>query len=74
MDNQDEPLYAGNSLTVLIRDDAPMIHCGDSPSYRTVQVPLEQWQIDRLELKKTGSCGTTAIYEAVSRCIIETKG
>jgi hypothetical protein len=28
----------GAVLTVIIRDDSPMIHCGDSPSYRTVSI------------------------------------
>jgi hypothetical protein len=52
-----------NILTVIIRNDGPMIHCGDSPSYRSIKIALtaeqhEQFKhIDKLE--------------QISKCFIE---
>lgn len=52
-----------NILTVIIRNDAPMIYCGDSPSYRSIKIKLtaeqhEQFKhIDKLE--------------QISKCFIE---
>ena len=58
-------------MTVVIRDDSPMIHCGDSPSYRSVSVDLTEEQIRALLLRPTGNVSGTKIYEAVSRCFID---
>lgn len=49
-------------LTVTIRDDSPMIHCGDSPSYRSVQIELTPEQIAKIKLRQE---------EDFSRCWIE---
>jgi len=49
-------------LTVVIRDDSPMIFCGDSPSYRSVQIRLTNEQKSSLNLVE---------YESFSSCWIE---
>lgn len=52
----------GRVLTVVIRDDAPLRYCNDNPTYRSVQIPLADQQMQRLNLREN---------EAVSRCFIE---
>lgn len=60
-------------LTVIIRNDAPMIFCGDSPSYRSVEVDLTQEQLNQIKLKKVGvNCGSD-VYENYSKCFLEEK-
>jgi len=61
----------GNQVTVVIRDDGPMIHCGDSPSYRTVRISLTPDQVNALELRCTGTTGGNDHYEEISRMILE---
>lgn len=58
-------------LTVILRNDSPMIHCGDSPSYRSVQVDLTPDQCAAIAPRKTGSSGGTDEYEAISKVFIE---
>lgn len=58
-------------LTVVIRNDAPMVHCGDSPSYRTVRVILTEQQRAAIKLEWVGSQGGNDFYEEVSKAIIE---
>jgi len=61
----------GTKLTVVLRNDAPLIHCGDSPSYRTVELTLTEEQERAIMLRKTGiDCGKTH-YEAISKLILE---
>ena len=61
-------------LTVIFRDDGPMIHCGDSPIYRSVQVELTPEQQERLKPRPSYMAGTTQYYEAISKCFIEPEG
>jgi hypothetical protein len=61
----------GNKATVLIRNDGPMIHCGDSPSYRTVQISLTPEQINLLELELVGTSNGHDYYEEISKIILE---
>jgi hypothetical protein len=63
--------YPSNKLTVVMRDDAPMIHCGDCPSYRSVQITLTDEQVKAIGLRPTNTVGTTQYYEQISRCFIE---
>lgn len=58
-------------LTVLLRDDSPMIYCGDSPSYRRVTVALTQEQRVELALRQTHTDSGKAFYEDVSRLLLE---
>lgn len=66
------PIFPRNLLTVIIRNDGPMIHCGDSPSYRSVQIELTDEQVRKLELRCTGSTAGSPEYEEISKCFIET--
>ena len=54
-----------NILTVTIRNDSPMIHCGDSPTYRSVQIKLTGEQFAAIQLRHG--------EEEISRCFIETE-
>lgn len=65
------PIYPGNKLTVIIRNDAPMIHCGDSPSYRSVQIALTEEQMQKLRLNYAHSSGGNDFHEDISKCFIE---
>lgn len=50
-------------LTVIIRDDTPLIYCGDSPSYRTVSFSLTDEQVKMLELKNAEEQYSASILE-----------
>ncbi len=64
-------------LTVVIRDDTPLIYAGDRPSYRTVTIPLTEEQQELLCLYETHSSTdnkeNTRIpyYEEISLAILE---
>jgi hypothetical protein len=58
-------------LTVIFRDDSPMIFCNDSPSYRSVQIDLTEKQNEVLKPLQTGTNGLNKIYESISKCFIE---
>lgn len=64
----------GDTLTVVIRDDSPMIFCGDSPAYRSVQIRLTDEQRAAIRLAWRGSTGGTDIYEDISKVFIEPEG
>ena len=66
------PLFgSGMVLTVILRDDSPMIHCGDSPAYRSVRVDLTPEQVAAIAPRKTGSTGRQEEYESISKAFIE---
>ena len=50
-------------LTVIFRDAFPLIHFGDAPSYRSVQIELTTSQIEALVLRLE--------TEEISRCFLE---
>ncbi len=54
--------YPSNQLTVIIRDDGPLVHANDAPSYRSVRIELSDAQLAQL-----GMHG----MESISRCFIE---
>ena len=56
-------------LTVIIRDDNPLIHCGDVPTYRRVTFELTEEQKNKLALKHLGN--GTNYYEQISKCFLE---
>jgi hypothetical protein len=61
-------------LVVVIRNDAPMLICGDSPTYRHIVIPLTKEQDEALEMLKVGvNCGQD-IHEKISKCFIEEVG
>lgn len=50
-------------LTVIIRDDAPLIYANDTPSYRTAVLELSDEQSEKLKLRNK--------TEKISRTILE---
>ena len=58
-------------LTVIIRNDGPLIFCGDTPSYRSVQIRLTHEQIETLKLEKVGTNFGKDVYESYSKCFLE---
>ena len=58
-------------LTVILRNDSPMIHCGDSPSYRSVQIELTPEQCEMIKPRWTGSSSGADEYEGISKAFIE---
>lgn len=58
-------------LTIIIRDDGPMFHCGDSPKYRTVCFPLSAEQKKLITLSHTYSNEGKKYYEEISKVILE---
>ena len=60
-----------DTMTVIIRDDIPLVCCGDSPSYRSVRVKLTQEQREALMLHSNGVDRGVAVWEEISRVIIE---
>lgn len=58
-------------LTVIIRNDAPMLFCGDSPTYRSVQVELTQEQQEKIKLRVVGTQGNLDLLESISSCFLE---
>jgi hypothetical protein len=58
-------------ITVIFRDDSPVIHYGDSPSYRTQVINLTPEQRDLITPKCTGTSFGNNIFESISKCIIE---
>lgn len=71
MSDNNKVIYPSNQLTVIIRDDSPMMHCNDSPSYRSVSILLTDEQILKLGLKLTDTVSGTNHYESISKCFIE---
>ena len=57
-------------LTIAIRDDSPMLFCGDSPAYRLVNIDLTEEQTAKLVLRQTGNTGENAVREEISRCYL----
>lgn len=66
-----DPRSPGRKLTVIIRNDSPMIHCGDSPSYRTVVLELTDEQEQAIMLQHTGTSGRRVEHESISKLILE---
>ena len=60
-----------NILTVIIRDDSPIIHCGDSPAYRSIKIeltPEQQEQVNRMgELEYVSKCFVEISMEEPAR-------
>ena len=54
-------------LTVIIRDDSPLINCGDTPTYRSVTVELTLDQRDKIRVRSRSG----QPYEYISKCFLE---
>ena len=59
------------TLTVIIRDDTPLICAGASSRYRSVSIPLTEEQKGMLQMKHVCSSGGRDLYEEIDRCFIE---
>ena len=64
-------ILPGKILTVIIRDDGPFIHLGDTPTYRSVQIELTIEQRKSIALDLIGRSGDALQYESISKCFIE---
>lgn len=71
MRSDTDPKSPGTRLTVILRNDAPLIHCGDSPSYRTVVIHLTPEQEAALMLRHTGFSNGRSHHETISQLILE---
>ena len=60
-------------LTVILRDDSPLIHAGDRPSYRSVRVELTEDQVSAIAPKQTGRVAGKPMFESISQCFIESE-
>ena len=58
-------------LTVILRNDGPMIFCGDSPSHRSVQIELTPEQCEAIKPRHVGTDCGGEVYEAISMSFIE---
>ena len=58
-------------LTVIIRDDGPLVCTGDRPSFRTVQIELSERQREQMQLDYTYSSGGKEFHEQISQAILE---
>ena len=66
-----ETKVPGKKLTVIIRDDSPMFHCGDNSSYRRVTIDFTEDQLEQLKLRATTKSMGKSVFEVVSKCFIE---
>lgn len=58
-------------LVVILRNDTPLLFCGDCPSYRTVTISLTKEQENKIKPEFLGMQDGNPIYEKISRCILE---
>lgn len=58
-------------LVVILRDDTPLLFCGDCPSYRTVTISLTKEQENEIKPRLLGRQDGNPIYEKISQCILE---
>ena len=61
----------GGQLTVIIRNDGPLIFAGDTPSFRSVKIALTPEQREKLALHWSGTSAGREIHESISHCFIE---
>jgi len=58
-------------LTVVIRDESPLIHMQEPVNHRTVHIELTQEQREQLALKCVGRAGGTDLYEQIASAFLE---
>jgi len=66
-----ESKIVATKITAIIRDDAPMLLCGDSPTYRRVTFDLTYEQRTALQVFVTGISMGQPIFESLSRIFWE---
>ena len=57
-------------LTVIFRDDAPVIHVGGSPAYRSIRIELTPEQETKIRAAPPGPWGKSS-SEDIDKCFIE---
>jgi hypothetical protein len=66
-----QPLLPPRTIRVIIRDDSPLVFCGDTPAFRSVAIELTDEQMQACRLMWVGkNCGRD-VYESISRCFFE---
>lgn len=58
-------------LRVIFRNEASLVHCNDSPSYRLVSIDLTPEQIEKLKPRYCYRIGGRDYYEEISKCFLE---
>lgn len=58
-------------LTVIFRDDFPLLTAGDSPRYRSVQIELTDEQLEKIKRRVAGLANGKEVYENYSKCFLE---
>jgi len=61
-------------LTVIMRDDSPMIFYQEPVRHRTVHIALTPGQQRQLEPRITGTNGGREIREEIAMCFLEEEG
>ena len=59
--------FSPDTLTVIIRDDSPMVYCNDSPSFRTVRLSLTSEQQEAIMFRNGHESISMAIIEEASK-------
>lgn len=60
-------------LTVIIRDEGPLIHLNEPVCLRSVRIELTQEQLEKLRVKHTYTINGQECYESISHCFLEAK-
>jgi len=58
-------------LRVILRNEAPLFHCNDSPSYRLVSIDMTPEQMEKLEPRFCYRTNGQDFYEEISHCFLE---
>ena len=66
-----ESIIQAKRITAIIRDDGPMVICGDAPTYRRVTFDLTGAQQEELRLYATATSGGKPIFESLSKLFWE---
>ena len=59
------------TIRVIIRDDSPLVFCGDTPKYRSVAIELTDEQLQACKLLWVGTDCGRELHESVSRCFFD---
>ena len=58
-------------LTVIMRNDAPLMFSNDPPTHRSLVVPLTGFQLELLKPRVVGKSNGKDIHECIAMCFIE---
>lgn len=60
-------------LTVIIRDEGPLVHMNEPVALRSVDIDLTTEQLQQLEMRHTHTVAGVRHYESVSHCFLQEK-